>query len=85
MELEPKNFSHWCLRNIKKNKFAVENEDYIVFVIENENPKTGGRTTTDYKLIYDFAKQLSMTVKNECGQEARKYFITCEQELKVAV
>lgn len=26
LELEPKNFSHWCLRNIKKNKFAVENE-----------------------------------------------------------
>lgn len=32
----------------------------------------------------DFAKQLSMTVKNDRGQEARKYFIACEQGLKVA-
>ena len=23
LELEPKNFSHWCLRNIKNNKLSV--------------------------------------------------------------
>lgn len=28
LELEPKNFSHWSARNIKNNKFAIENEDY---------------------------------------------------------
>ncbi len=65
LKLEPKNFSHWCLRNIKKNKFAVENEDYIVFVIENENPKIGSRPKTDYKITSDFAKKLSMTGNTE--------------------
>jgi len=84
LELEPKNFSHWCLRNIKKNKFAIENEDYIVFVIENEKPKTGGRPKTDYKITSDFAKKLSMTGNTERHEQARQYFIACEQGLKAA-
>ena len=82
--MKPKNFSHWCLRNIKKNKFAVENEDYIVFVIENENPKIGGRPKTDYKITPKFAKKLSMTGNTERHEQARQYFIACEQGLKIA-
>lgn len=77
-------YSSWCKRNIINNPFATEGIDYIPFRLESENPKLGGRPTTDYKLTSDFAKQLSMTVKNERGQEARKYFIACEQGLKVA-
>ena len=84
LELEPKNFSHWCLRNIKKNKFAVENEDYIVFVIENENYKIGGRPKTDYKITSEFAKRLSMTGNTERHEQARQYFIACEQGLKIS-
>ncbi|WP_308698616.1 antA/AntB antirepressor family protein [uncultured Thomasclavelia sp.] len=84
LELEPKNFSHWCLRNIKKNKFAIENEDYTVFVFENENPKIGGRPKTDYKITSDFAKKLSMTGNTERHEQARQYFIACEQGLKIA-
>lgn len=84
LELEYKNFSHWCLRNIKKNKFAIENEDYIVFVIENENPKIGGRPKTDYKITSEFAKKLSMTGNTERHEQARQYFIACEQGLKIA-
>lgn len=84
LELEPKNFSHWCLRNIKKNKFAVENEDYTVFVFENENSKIGGRPKTDYKITSDFAKKLSMTGNTERHEQARQYFIACEQGLKVS-
>lgn len=77
-------YSAWCKRNILNNPFATEGIDYIPFRFESENPKIGGRPTTDYKLTSDFAKQLSMTVKNERGQEARQYFIACEQGLKVA-
>ena len=83
LELEPKNFSHWCTRNIKKNKFAIKNEDYFSFVVENErfnpNPKT------DYKLTSDFAKKLSMTGNTDQHEQARQYFLACEQGLKVAV
>lgn len=82
LELEPKNYSRWCKRNILDNPFATENIDYIPVrqMEERPNPKP----TYEYKLTSDFAKQLSMIVKNERGQEARRYFIACEQGLKVA-
>lgn len=83
LELEPKNFSRWCNTKIKKNKFALENEDYFPFVIKEEryNPKP----KTDYKITSDFAKKLSMTGNTERHEQARQYFIACEQGLKVAV
>ena len=84
LELNPSNFASWCRRNITRNKFATENEDYIVFVVENENPKLGGRPKTDYKLISEFAKKLSMTGNTEKHGQARNYFIACEQGLKIA-
>ena len=82
LELEPKNFSRWCNTNIKNNKFAIENVDYISFVIQEErhNPKP----KTDYKITSDFAKKLSMTGNTERHEQARQYFIACEQGLKVA-
>lgn len=84
LDLNLSHYSSWCKRNIVNNPFATEGIDYIPFRPDSENTKIGGRPTTDYKLTSDFAKQLSMTVKNERGQEARKYFIACEQGLKVA-
>ncbi len=84
LELHPAHFSDWCRRNIKNNKFAIKNEDYIVFVVENENLKIGGRPKTDYKITSDFAKKLSMTGDTERHEQARQYFIACEQGLKVA-
>lgn len=77
-------YSSWCKRNIINNPFATEGIDYFVVRIESEPKKYNPNPTTDYKITSDFAKQLSMTVKNERGQEARKYFIACEQGLKVA-
>lgn len=84
LELNPSNFASWCKRNITRNKFATENEDYIVFVVENENPKLGGRPKTNYKLTSEFAKKLSMTGNTEKHEQARNYFIACEQGLKIA-
>ena len=82
LELESKNFSRWCNTNIKNNKFALENEDYFSFVVEEEryNPKP----KTDYKLTSDFAKKLSMTGNSERHNQAKQYFIACEQGLKIA-
>lgn len=84
LELDTSHFSHWCTRNIKNNKFAIENVDYIVFALESENPKNGGRPKTDYKITSDFAKKLSMTGNTEKHEQARQYFIACEQGLKIA-
>lgn len=85
LELNPSNFSKWCNRNIKNNKFATENVDYFRFVLEYEsanNIKT--KTRTDYHLTSNFAKKLSMTGNSERHEQARDYFIACEQGLKIA-
>ena len=84
LELNPSHFSRWCNTNIKNNRFAIKNEDYEVFAFDGENPKIGGRPKTDYKLTSEFAKKLSMTGNSEKHEEARKYFIACEQGLKIA-
>ena len=84
LELHPAHFASWCRRNIKNNKFATPNKDYIVFTLHCENPKLGGRPKTDYKLTSEFAKKLSMTGNTEKHEQARDYFIACEQGLKVA-
>lgn len=81
LELDPKNYSRWCKTNIIENEFAEENVDYEVFVIREENP-LGGRPTQDYKLTAKFAKKLSMTAKNEKGEQAREYFVRTEDKLK---
>ena len=83
LELNPTQFSRWCKRNILNNKFATENVDYIRFDIAVDSA-IKGQTKTDYKLTSDFAKKLSMTGTTERHEEARKYFIACEQGLKVA-
>lgn len=83
LELDNKNFSRWCSRNIKNNKFAIVNEDYVVFRSSEENSK-GGRPKTDYKITSEFAKKLSMTGNTEKHEQARQYFIACEQGLKIA-
>ena len=82
LELDPSHFSRWCNKNIVNNKFAVKSEDYIPFAIEGEryNPKP----KTDYKITSDFAKKLSMTGNTERHEQARQYFIACEQGLKIA-
>lgn len=85
LELNPSNFSKWRNRNIKNNKFATENVNYFRFVLEYEsanNIKT--KTRTDYHLTSDFAKKLSMTGNSERHEQARDYFIACEQGLKIA-
>ena len=83
LELEQKNYARWCKRNILDNPFATENIDYIV--VRQSEERFNPKPTCEYLLTSDFAKQLSMTVKNERGQEARRYFIACEQGLKIAV
>ena len=83
LELHPAHFSDWCRRNIRNNKFVTENEDYISFTVESErhNPKP----KTDYKITSDLAKKLSMTGNTERHEQAKQYFIACEQGLKVEI
>ena len=81
LELEAKNFSHWCKRNIAENEFAAENEDYVRFVFQDETPTGGKIQREDFKLTAGFAKKLSIMSKSPKGEQARNYFIGCEQAL----
>lgn len=85
LELKPSNFARWCTHNIKNNKFATENVDYIPFIMQEERDKPKNpKPKTDYHLTSDFAKKLSMTGNSERHEQARDYFIACEQGLKIA-
>lgn len=75
--LDKSNWSRWAKQNIVNNPFAVENGDYLGFVI-----MTNGNETTDYALVLDFAKKLAMQVKTEKGELVRNYFIKCEKQLQ---
>ncbi|MFT8350382.1 antA/AntB antirepressor family protein [Clostridium saccharoperbutylacetonicum] len=79
LELEPKNYSRWCKSKITENEFAIENIDFIPFVI---NEECGGQATTDYKLSASFAKKLAMGTHNKKGEAAKNYFIKVEEKLK---
>lgn len=85
LELAPQNFARWCKRNITDNEFATENEDYVRLLIDEETPTGGKIQREDYKLTAHFAKKLSMTQKNEKGEEARRYFVQIEDGAKKMV
>lgn len=80
LKLSPQHYSDWCKKNILENEFATENEDYKINS-RSKGSLTGRGNTTDYKLSASFAKKLSMLQKNERGEQARNYFIGCEQAL----
>ena len=85
LELLTSNFARWCKKNIVNNKFATENEDYFPFIMQEERDKPKNpKPKTDYKLTSEFAKKLSMTGNTEKHEQARNYFIACEQGLKIA-
>lgn len=79
LELNPKNYSHWCRRNIAENEFAEENVDFWAFVLNDE---WGGQATTDYKITAHFAKKLSVKGNGEKAEQAREYFTTVEEKAK---
>ena len=81
LELRAGDYSRWIKNNIAENEFAEEGTDYEVLRNNAENPQ-GGRPTQDFKLTARFAKKLSMTQKNERGEEAREYFTRVEDGAK---
>lgn len=75
--MDKSNFSKWYNRNIIKNKFAIEGEDWVTGM--NANVPT---EISDFALTIDFAKRLAMLTRTTKGEEVRNYFIACEAQLK---
>lgn len=71
------NWTRWANKNIVDNNFAIEGEDWRGFLIERN-----GNEVQDFEITVDFAKRISMMSRTEKGEEARKYFIKCEENYK---
>jgi anti-repressor protein len=84
-----RDFSTWIKDRIDQYEL-VEYEDYITQVIDSPvNPKFGengnlrlGRSTIEYHLTIDVAKELAMAENNARGRQVRRYFIQAEKELR---
>lgn len=84
LEMDSKNYSRWCKRNITENEFAEENVDYFhSSLMKSEQGR--GNFAEDYKLSASFAKKLSMQSKTTKGEQARQYFLKVEDKLKETV
>ena len=84
LEMDSKNYSRWCKRNITENEFAEENVDYFYSsLMKSEQGR--GNFAEDYKLSASFAKKLSMQSKTAKGEQARQYFLKVEAKLKETV
>ena len=80
LEMDKSHFSRWAEKNIEKNEFFAENEDWWGFAIV-----ANGNECKDYKLTTDFAKHLCMESHSPKGKIARQYFITVEDKAKEMV
>lgn len=79
LQLDKSHYSRWCEQNIENNPFAEKNMDFVPFAMNGErNPNP----TTEYKLTPSFAKKLAMMSHSERGEQARCYFIACEEALR---
>lgn len=78
LELTPSHYSRWVKDNITENPYADENE---FTPCRAKTSKQGGRPTEDYRISASLAKKISMATKSERGEEARNYFLGCEQAL----
>lgn len=74
-------FNDWIATRISEYDF-VENQDYVRFT-ENPVKPQGGRPSMGYFITLGMAKELAMVERNKKGKQARKYFIECEERLKV--
>lgn len=79
LEMDKSNYSRWLKRNIAENEFAEEGTDYYSSEVTSEGK---GNFAEDFKLTAKFAKKLSMTQKNERGEQAREYFTRVEDGAK---
>lgn len=75
--LRKSDVARWLENNIVNNDFVTELEDWAGFSIVAE-----GNKIRDYWITINFAKKLCMMSKNLVGEQARQYFLDCEEKLK---
>jgi phage anti-repressor protein len=74
-----RDFTSWIKKRIEEYGF-MENEDYLLTKM-GEQHLGGTKYLSEFTLVFDMAKELSMVEKNTQGKAVRKYFIECERKL----
>lgn len=69
-------FAKWMQRMCEYG--FSENQDYRVFVKNDDNSK-GGRPSTDYEITLDMAKEIAMIQRSDKGKKVRQYFLELER------
>lgn len=69
-------FKDWIARRIEEYGF-VDGKDFCSFL-----SKTKGRSTKNYNLSIEMAKELGMIERSEKGSQIRRYFLEMEQIAK---
>ena len=76
-------FSDWIKQRIEHYKFT-ENQDYIRFhnFVKGDEKGFGNKSTNEYYITMDMAKELCMVENNQNGRMIRKYFIEVEKRYR---
>jgi len=79
-------FADWIKQRIEHYKFA-EYQDFIPFhnFVKGDENGFGNKSTKEYYLTIDMAKELCMVENNEIGRKIRKYFIEVEKRYRSIV
>ena len=76
-------YSDWIKQRIEHYKF-MENRDFIRFhnFVKGDKKGFGNRTTIEYYITLDMAKELCMVENNDIGRNIRIYFIETEKRYR---
>ena len=76
-------FSDWIKQRINKYEF-LENQDFIRFhnFVKGDEKGFGNKSTNEYYITIDMAKELCMVENNQIGRKIRRYFIEAEKRYK---
>lgn len=69
-------FKDWIARRIEEYEF-IDGKDFCSYL-----SKTKGRSTKNYSLSIEMAKELGMIERSEKGRQIRRYFLEMEQIAK---
>jgi len=76
-------FADWIKQRIEKYNFT-ENEDFIRFhnFVKGDKSGFGNKSTNEYYITIDTAKELCMVENNNIGRKIRRYFIETEKRYR---
>lgn len=80
LQLDKTHYSRWIKKNIIDNKFVEFGVDY--FYSPSKASDKRGNFADNYQITVNLAKKMSMMASCERGEQARNYFIACENNLK---